>query len=662
MKKPKIVLSKQGPSDLFFRHTEKLFLGLATGLIGLFFWLGLKTPAYNATTPTALLQTSQRAGERMEDADNWSKMADYRKPITDACDRITNTAAFDAGMLDYQHIIGTGFRTLEKRTDPPFLKPGQLHTRYFQALVPLKKKTESDAPVRATPLDLLPESILSYPPNQKAETFCKRAKFKVGQKTRNVDVVVGMALIDYEAQLKAWRETFQYQRNYDANRDVPEYVFVEVQRRTASGDWMPISSRLMETYESLEGNNKDLIRREHTIQNVTMDIPPFAGLDYREFVILPEMDSLRAQDYAPKIEDDARDTHEPVDPVDVFGSDDELSGNEPKTPTAGPNENANDGEKTGRYRLIRFFDLMDKKPGKTYFYRVRLWFRDPNNPANFTTTNTATTTDPKRQGPGGDGNLFDGGDGPDDKGNGGDSRANGASKAPLFIEDVSPVVRQRLLQPVPDVAGLPDKINGVSTRHVLNTIVMGEWVESTVPVKATTSSETFVMGPVDAPTPNRVGSVEFYQNEAEARIVVRSFQNDLGVFVNAETKQLPGSVINFRAVAHVLHPLLWDVRNVFESGVSRNQKTGRYYETDAILVDCMGGQRQPFARRPERFYGPAEIVIMDRNGRLAIHNDMDDETLFRHATFASAENQDLINQTSDQRSNDDRNDDDMPGR
>jgi hypothetical protein len=150
-------------------------------------------------------------------------------------------------------------------------------------------------------------------------------------------------------------------------------------------------------------------------------------------------------------------------PDDVFGSYDEPSGNESEAVNVSKNESSEEEEKTVKYRLIRFFDLTYKKPGEKYFYRVRLWFKDPNNPANFTSSNT---------GPGGDGNFFDGSDAPDDEGRGSDSRSKTVPKAPLLLDDLSPIVRPRLLQPVRDVAGLPDEIDGVPTKDVLSTIVL----------------------------------------------------------------------------------------------------------------------------------------------------------------------------------------------
>lgn len=665
MKKPKIDLSKQGLKDFFFRHTEKLFFGLAVALIGLFFWLGLKTPAYDATTPSAMLQTSQKAGERMNDPGNWSKIAEFRKPITDAADRIANTEPLDSSKLAYTTIIGTGVSSLDKRTDPAFLKPGPIHTQYIRSQVALAQDVNNKSPTRATNLDKLPASILSFPSNQKSEMFVYRSKGSVGQPIATVDAVIGMALIDYEAQLKAYRDTFQYQRGYDVNRDVPEFAFIEVQRKTETSDWVPISAQLYKDYEKINGSIKDLIKPEDSLPNVTMDIPPFLGLDYRELVTLPEIETTRAEDYAKEKAEEVKDESEPVNPNDVFGSRDDSSKDDAESAKAGDDDKPAEEEKIVKYRLIRFFDLANKKPGEKYFYRVRLWFKDPNNPDNFTKKNAlANAGGPSRAGgpgSGGGGGLMDGGD----EGGGDSSGSNDRKvvpKAPLSLDDISPTVRQRLLQPVPEIAGLPEEIGGIKTKTLLPLVYPGEWVESTKPVTATKGFETFVTGPVDAPTPNRVSAIEFYQTDPQATVVVNSFQNDLGVFVPAETKQYPGSVLNFRAVANVLHPLLWDVREIFESEDSRGQKTGRMYESDAILVDAMGGQRQPFSRRPDTFFAPAEVMIMDRNGKLIVRNDLDDETSYRHAKFESVENQEAIAAASNKKPGDDEGDDDKPSR
>jgi hypothetical protein len=158
--------------------------------------------------------------------------------------------------------------------------------------------------------------------------------------------------------------------------------------------------------------------------------------------------------------------------------------------------------------------------------------------------------------------------------------------------------------------------------------------------------------------------VEFFQTEPEVSLVVNSFQDDLGVFVPARTTAIPGSLLNFEAVANFLHPVTWEIKQLFESEGRRGEKLGRKFETDAVLVDVMGGVRQPFSRRPDDFTSPADILILDRNGKLIVRSDMEDETAWRHANFVSSENQAALEEAEKKQDEDDEDDkdDDRGGR
>ncbi len=654
MKKPSFKISQQGIKDFFFRHSEKLFFALSISLVAVFFWLGFKTPEYTDTDPADLLKKSRQANDYIHATDSWEKLAAHRVPLTNTVDQIRTAQPVDPDRLPYRQMLGTGLRMLEKRTDPAFLVPGELQTRFFRAQVMLAN--DQKKPRVAANIDDLPDSVLKYPAAQKSESFIYRVK-NPNVPFVTVNAVVGMALIDYEAQLKAYRDTFQYQRGYDAERDKPEYAFIEVQRKTADSEWKPITASLFNNYEKMGPTAKDLVLEK--IENVTMDIPPFLGIDYRELVTLPEMKAVIIEEFLKMQEQDQKKTgdekgDDSEDTGNIFGSD-----NASKPDEASKTDDKSAGEtdkKNVKYRLIRFYDLDPKKYGDEYFYRVRLWFKDPNNP-DAAAASTKSSSGSLKVGGGGGGSSLD--EGPPGSGDGKGSNKKKELK-PLYRDDLSPEVRRRLVAPLPEVEGLPKWIEDQKEIY-LRTVIPGEWVESKTPVKVTRGFETFVAGPVDAPTANRIGETVFYETEPEATVVVNSFQEDLGVFVPALTTTLPGSVLNFRKVTNLLHPITLEVKELFESQTRTRrgeEKTGRLFNTDAILVDAMGGQRQPFSRRPDTFFAPAEVLLMDRNGRLIVRNVFNDETSFRHATFESPANAQAIEEASKK---DDSDDDDNGG-
>jgi hypothetical protein len=644
MKKLKIDFSKQAIQQFLFRHVEKVVLGVSVLLIGLFFLMGVKTPKFDTTTPAALMQTSSQAQAYINDASNWNKIADFepRKPVVDAKQRIVSAKPLDAKSLQFFQLMGTAVRTLQKRTDPVFYAPGELVLQFFRAQLAGAKEDATGPQRSASGSRDSYASKLVLPADQEKEMFTSRIKGGEDQPVYVTEVVVGMALIDYEAQYKAYRDTFQYQRGYDENRDVPEYAFVEIQRRKEGSDeWVPIHARIEEIQEGLlSGYGRMLPEIVKTpLDWITMPILPFIGIDYRPFSALPEIDQKRPSDYAEqrrkKLEEEA---NKKKPPKDIFSQN--------ESGKTGPDA-AKEGEKTEpeeepieRYRLIRFYDSDRKQTGEKYYYRVRLWILDPNNPDRFSKAVAAAAGGGEKGGlgKGGGGGGTIGADEGGGGGGGGDSRS-GKSKemTPLSLEDISPEVRERLRKPAAEVAGMPKWLE--AKKELLRYALPLEWVECKAPVTIFEGTETFVAGPVVAPTPVTDGQRTWFEDDFMAQVVVNSFQNDLGANVPVQTKARPGTLLNFRAVAFYLHPMLRQIRQVYEQFDPRKrQKTGRYFESDAVVIDAMGGVRQPFSRKPDNFISPSEVMLLDRSGKLVLRNDLDDTMSYRHSLFLSPAN------------------------
>ena len=70
-----------------------------------------------------------------------------------------------------------------------------------------------------------------------------------------------------------------------------------------------------------------------------------------------------------------------------------------------------------------------------------------------------------------------------------------------------------------------------------------------------------------------------------------------------------------------------------------------------IRIRCR--ERQTFSRRPDTFYAPGEILLLDRNGRLIVRNDIDDETAYRHANFVSNANLEAMGELDEPEEDDD---------
>lgn len=662
MSKKKINFSKEGIGEFFFRHVEKLFFGLACGLILLFVWFGVKTPKFDEITPKEMLTQSEQADRFINDDSHWNQLSEHRVADTGAGDRIRNAATVDPDTYSFRHIFGTAVFTREPRRDPELVGVKNFTTKYLRAQV--ARKTKGGSGLALAGIRSLPDSPLEVPGDQMMETFSYRTDDLPNDVSLlTVNAVVGMALVDHKQQLTNYRENFQFQRGYDSARDVPEYAFIEVQRKTndEGAEWEPITAHIYEvTPKYLAEAAKELAAEDYLIPTLAMPIPPILGIDYRQFSLpkeIPTRDLLadtnpRGAGAGNRNRDDSKEEEDEDDP---WGKDDNTkSGDDASDPAASADEDAADEEEIIPYRLVRFYDLEPKDVGKTYYYRLRVWLKDPNNPQAVNADIASTMEDSNKSGGvglGGGGSMADGGP---PGGGGDDNKKMAQPKKPLSEYDLSRDVRLRLKDEEVEV---PEDIED-EMKELFKLARPTEWVEAQQPVTITSGFETFVAGPVDAPPVIRVDGGVFSATEPSVTIVANSFQDDLGVFVPAETETLRGSLLNFEAVTNLLDPISGTIKEVFAEIDSRNRKRGRRFETDAVVLDIMGGHRQPFSRGRDIFFAPGECLIMDRNGNIHLHNNIEDTTAYRHSNFVSSANTLIREEASGNRRNDDDDDDD----
>ena len=638
MKIKKFSFSKDGIKDFFFRHVEKIFFGTACALILLFVWLGLKTPTFDATSPREMLTKTEQAEAYINDESHWNKLEKYRAADTEAAKRIAESKAVDPNSYSFRHIFGTAVFTLEPRRDPALVPVQDFETTYIRAQVAKVNEGGNAAPQEDSLRNLPENPVLMYPTDQQMESFTYRTdKIKDNKNIEllTVDAVVGMALIDHRKQMTNYSENFQYQRGYDPVRDVPEYVFIEVQRKTNDSEWQSITKHVYDvTPKYLAEPAKELGADDYILPTLALPIPPFLGMDYRQFSLLekiPTRDVFAEQEPEKKSDDENEDEGQEEDPWG--GNRDGGSADEKQEPQTESSDDESE-EDIAPLRLVRFYDLQPKQVGKTYFYRLRAWVKDPNNPEAVNADIAANLQEENKKG----GNIgLGGGSSADGGGGAGDSQDNkkmNKKKTPLSEFDLSKEVRDRLKSSEQEIpADLDD-----TRKELFRLARPTEWVEAARPVTVTAGFETFIAGSVDAPPVMQYDGGVFAASEPSINIVANSFQDDLGVFVPAETETMAGSLLNFDAVTNLLDPLTGAIREVFDSEDSRGQKQGRHFVTDAVVLDIMGGERQPFSRGKDVFYAPGECLIMDRNGRIHLRNDIKDETAYRHANFISDDN------------------------
>ncbi len=669
MKRPKIDLSKEGIKEFFFRHGEKVFFGAACALILLFFWMGFSTPAYNTTTPSEMLQIAERAEDYINRNDNWEKIKEYRQADSEAVKRIEESEQLDPAALAFSNFSGTAVASANPRVDPEFKPPKDFRTRFFRAQVVLSSdegKPDERYLTRVGIHDLPNNDVIVFPPEFRYEMFTYRPDnnniSNTSHKFITSDVVVGTALLPYAEQLAEYEKTFFNARGYDDVRDVPEYAFVEVQRKTKDSDWQSITAHVHEVTVRTAADAKDFVDDNYVATNVTLPVPPFLGLDYREFSVHPSVRTRSVLEEQKKKDAEENQSDSNVDNDNIWA---------PSSDSDAPDKEAGDSgeseEEVAPVRLVRFYDMEPKKMGESYLYRVRVWLRDPNDP-NAVTMEVANVGSSRglTRGSGAGGGMSAEGGAPGDTSSGGGTGPGKKERpaTPLSERDLAYETRMRVKSEPddlpPDVAArFGNEQEEIVQKEFFDVLVPTEWVEAENWVTVTSGFETFVAGPVRPPTVNRVGNNnEFFVDEPQANIVTLSFQDDLGVAVPATTQKRAGSVLNFRSVTNVLHPIEWTIKEVYETleGRRRN-KVGRKFETDAIVLDIMGGERQPFSKGKDAFYEPAEVLLIDRNGNFILRNDMEDETAYRQANFISEANLQAIEEKAKEDRGGDEDDD-----
>jgi hypothetical protein len=208
------------------------------------------------------------------------------------------------------------------------------------------------------------------------------------------DVVVVTGLIDIKALRTSYLDSFLDSIGYFPSRDKPEFRFLEVQRAEVTEGqeavWEDISNRIELINKATPKSllimpSADYPSAPESVEESVYDpvisspIPAFAGLDYRRFVNHPKLghrkpDPIPEAKKAESMMDFSGVASTPVDPE-----------NEEKLPVRlGRDftkfiEALNKKDTANNYKLIRFFDVSPKDPGKVYQYRVRVWLSDPNN-------------------------------------------------------------------------------------------------------------------------------------------------------------------------------------------------------------------------------------------------------------------------------------------
>ncbi len=325
-----------GSNDFMLMHAEKLVLGVAIVLTGVFIWLGYKTPQYKETTPPDLVSQATSAKQFIEKNDAWQKIAEFRKGDKDVDRRVVESSrvAIDTSSYVQGPLLGHKAKAPGLRKDPELRAPVEVATVAFQVPLVIKNIGNQRLAVDSLPLasgetetaggggrgdsegrggslggsgdeeddkkkrdevlfgETLPGVVQQYIPGVRP-TFYGLSR---DQHTIAIANVVGVyALVEVKNQYAEFKKVFADAAAYYPKRDRPIYQYVEVQRREkGQGDdaWIDITNRNVELAkkfypERLKGGAPEVVDPKFWDAVLTGAIPPITIVDYRPYANHP---------------------------------------------------------------------------------------------------------------------------------------------------------------------------------------------------------------------------------------------------------------------------------------------------------------------------------------------------------------------------------------
>ncbi len=677
----------------FFLHWEKLVFGIAALSLVLFVYFG-RAKSFTETTPRQLDESVKRAERYIADGGAWNKIAEHRQGNETAVAAIQNERTVKPEWYQVATISGHPLKTRGLRADPEIKTPidqnaqllvaslvvkkprtsgGNFLDDYWTVLESKLKGTDANSQgpemgddvsgggggmarrmqVKGQPdeeekdADKDKKRELVYPDVQmQEEKGVAVTRLGVNSERHTSKVVSSVsvtALFPHELQSQEFKRCFMDSLSYSADRDKPQYVKLEVQRRKmvdgVAGEWEDISEFVTKTLprEFYAARGPEVVEEPFVDPVLTLGVPPFVFADFRKSVAHPKVPRIKVEET--KLTGDESVAQPGTVQLDALRN----SGKPSETTAADESAAETKAASTAGFKLIRFFDMFDfnVEPSTQVQYRFRVWVSDPNMyDAAVVARLTGKASDEEQpaddrggqnQPPSGGLGASGGGLGmkgaAGSRGGGGNAAAAANQGTQVDFLQLDPTVRERLrkLETEKFPAGEEWK------RYCRSS----EWSEETNWVPLPYNASEILAGRVEFPNPveSREGVV-FSESEPMIDIAARKWDRQLQVPVSVAQKVARGSVINFRANGVTFNPI---TRKLYELDrdldAAGDTPTGVDFHTDSMVVDLLGGQKLPISTPEKAYYFPAEVLVMDPSGTLRVHNTSDEKQAYRHSLF-----------------------------
>jgi hypothetical protein len=315
------------------------------------------------------------------------------------------------------------------------------------------------------------------------------------------------------------------------------------------------------------------------------------------------------------------------------------------------------------YKLVRFFDF-DAQPGKTYRYRVRLFYRDPNNLFAMRSGAGTAAAGAAGAGYGAVSGESSGYEGSSSYASSGYGSGMGGTGGPLKEYMLTPEVLTRL-NSVPEADGGAEEVYYRTT----------EWSLPSEDVVVPFAPEKRFAGAGEAarrfPLPGG-GDFPIALSEPQAKIAVSRWDNARAVDVPTEIDARRGTVLNKVGDVDVLHPLLLagagmggmamggggspygevagggaeidpyanPIDPYSQAGMAAagpmtpiRRLEGYNFRTDSLVLDIRGGEKLPGGDPRNPLNSPTLALIVDRFGNLEFSSEVEDAEGYRDTLF-----------------------------
>ena len=367
--------------NFFAEHVEKLALAAIALVSLLVIWKGLsKEPL--GDTPDTVTAAVNNARNKI-DASTWSEVSKTHQPESNFLGQTEqDLIQIDPAAYTYDRPFHAVLRERGKRRgDPTLLAPLEIQLVAGYGGLAIKQDTTSGETGSFTRGRGNIPGTRGLPNEMRS----RRGAVSMGGNYESAYFVGILGLVPYKAQFDSFEEALLGAAMFDADRDRPRYIGLEVQRAEVAddgtlGEWQDIDTLagMLEEPERWDGRVDEMAEQKHIIKDITMPIPPIVRRDPQAWAVhssvpIHTRNADRGAMIEGRSEGEGRGTRSWTERRGDGGSGrTEGDGQLDETVRAQPELEVDNG-------MFRYFDFT-VEAGKSYRYRVRALLDDPNNP------------------------------------------------------------------------------------------------------------------------------------------------------------------------------------------------------------------------------------------------------------------------------------------